>query len=301
MPFRDRSRHVTTRRGEMSSTTPPTSEAYRQATGASHDDHSDESRFEFGPEVVEQTVADAPELDRTALDKLSTDQRALLTELLEGFDSRADVLRWMAALTIQTLGVLDDAWYRSRATDSPTMSYLLGEPWGLVERDVDAATAREVRRGMAALDLLPATQRAHHAFRWTATDWYDGDKRDTPDAEKLRDPAMRPELGRLEEHMTWSVDRLLEGFDSREAFLSWGQRVVQASYAELEAEVVRDAYFEEPVIDAMTGDTNRDAFTRETWCAVYLLPAFNRAASSTSSHASEVPREAREQKSIPMG
>src|SRR6056297_3616963 len=152
MPFRDRSRHVTTRRGEMSSTTPPTSEAYQRATTDTETDHSDESRFEFGPEVVEQTVADAPELDRTALDKLSTDQRALLTELLEGFDSRADVLRWMAALTIQTLGVLDDAWYRSRATDSPTMSYLLGEPWGLVERDVDEATAREVRRGMAALD-----------------------------------------------------------------------------------------------------------------------------------------------------
>ncbi|MFB6189678.1 MAG: hypothetical protein ABEI57_07315, partial [Halapricum sp.] len=115
-------------------------------------------------------------------------------------------------------------------------------------------------------------------------------------------PGLRPALKVLDEQLSWALDRLLAGFESDEAFLAWGQRVIQMSYAELDSEVIESAFFETEIRRRMTNRTDdRARFTRESWAAEYLLPGFNRAAARVASHTSEVPEQEQTSMEVPSG
>ncbi|MFB6189677.1 MAG: hypothetical protein ABEI57_07310, partial [Halapricum sp.] len=117
---------------------------------------------------------------RPALANLSRRQQHALASLLDGFEDRPDVLRWMQDVVIATVGALDDEWFSTRATDASVMSALLGEPWG-TSRGLTAGTPEEVRRGIAAQDILPAVHRAQRNFRWAASEYYDDPDHDLDD------------------------------------------------------------------------------------------------------------------------
>jgi hypothetical protein len=250
-------------------------------------------------------LADLPgDVDRPALAKLSSDQVDVVADLLDGFETRSEVIRWMGDVTVRAIGSLDDEWFADLATDSGAMSALLGRPWGTLDPETfSASTAKETRRGIAAKDLIPAIQRSHSEFRWAASEYYDEVESvdQLPDPGKQKHPGMRPALSALDDRLEWALDRLLNGFADPEAFLVWGQTVISGTYAELDADVVEGAYFEMPVRRRMLGESPKARFFRESWAAEFLLPGFNRAAARAAARATEVVENESADKRVPPG
>jgi len=234
---------------------------------------------------------------RAAVGKLSSDQAMLLVDLLDGFDSRRELIEWQQDMAIHSLGQLDDEWFVRSAFDSPTVSALLGRAWGQSD-GFDESTAEEIRRSFAAKYILPAFHDALRTFRWSAIervehldDEVDNDRTPIENPDRQQYPAMRPELGELNDRQEWALSALLDGFENGEGVLIWAQQVTAASYAEIDSETVTRAYFERPIRRYLTGangDQERARFMRESWAAKYLLPSFNRAAASLASRSTEV-------------
>ncbi|MFB6367996.1 MAG: hypothetical protein ABEJ00_00030, partial [Gemmatimonadota bacterium] len=178
---------------------------------------------------------------RPALVQLVADQGELAVQLLEGFGDRGELLEWQQEVVIQTLGQLPDGWFPRVAADAPTVSALLGRPWGVAD-GFAPDRAREIRRGLVANDLLPAFHSALETFRWAAVerlehldDQNEGDAPDPVDPRRQQFPAMRPELGQLDDQQSRTLGDLLEGFDSSEELLVWCHQLQGASYAEIPA------------------------------------------------------------------
>jgi len=234
---------------------------------------------------------------RAAVGKLSADQSDVLVDLLEGFGSRRELLEWQQDLAIHSLGQLDDEWFTHSACDSPTVSALLGRPWG-PSKGFDEETSLEIRRAFAAKYVLPGFHDALREFRWSAVERVehldeetDEDRTPIEHPNLQQYPAMRPEIGELNGRQVWALSALLEGFEDGEGLLIWAHQVTTASYAEIDADTVTNAYFERPMRRYLTGangDESRARFMRESWAAKYLLPSFNRAAASLASRSTEV-------------
>lgn len=244
--------------------------------------------------ALQEAGVDTP--TRPASAKLTHDQADLLVDLLAGFSSRQEVLEWEQQLVIQTVGQVRDEWYTQLASDAPTVSALLGRPWGTCD-DMNPEIALEVRRGIVAKDLLPAFHAAHEVARWAAVervehldDNADGDEPEEIDPQAQQYPLMRPAFGELAGQQERALAQLLAGFDSAEGLLTWALQVVGASFAEIERETVTQPYFELPIRDRLVGKepTARERFVRESWAAEYLLPAFNRAADALAERTTEV-------------
>ncbi len=246
-------------------------------------------------ERLESAGVDHP--TRPASAKLTHDQSDLLVDLLEGFDSRQEILEWQQDLVIQSVGQLRDDWYSRMASNAPTVSALLGEPWGPTER-MPERLAREVRRGILAKDVLPAFHAAHEVARWAAVERVDhldddaGEEEDLDpiDPTEQQYPLMRPAFGELDGQQEQALADLLEGFGSPEELLAWCHRVTSASYAEIGRSTMTAPYFEQPLRRRLLGTepSEKDTFVREAWAAEYLLPAFNRAADALGRRAQEV-------------
>lgn len=233
---------------------------------------------------------------RPASAKLTHDQADLLVDLLAGFDSRREILEWEQALVIQTVGQLEDSWFTRTAADAPTVSALLGRPWGPCE-EMPEPLAVEIRRGIVAKDLLPAFHAGHEIARWAAVervdhldDENDGDDMDEVNPQEQQYPLMRPAFGEIAGQQETALEKLLEGFESAEALLAWSLQVVGASYAQIERETVTRPYFEQSLRKHLLGveSDGRDQFVRESWAAEFLIPAFNRAADALGQRATEV-------------
>ena len=233
---------------------------------------------------------------RPATSKLTHDQMDLLVDLLEGFDSRRELLQWQQDLVIQTVGQLEDSWYSRTAANAPTVSALLGEPWGSTD-EMPPDLAQEVRRGIAAQDLLPAFHAGHEVARWAAVERVDhldddaaGDDIDPIDPTEQEYPLMRPAFGELNGQQEAALSDLLDGFETSEDLLAWAHRVTSASYAQIERETITAPYFEQPLRERLLGTdpSPEERFIREAWACEYLIPAFNRAANALGKRAQEV-------------
>lgn len=82
---------------------------------------------------------------RPALTELQQWQKKALTKLLDGFDSRADVLDWGHDLVLATHGELDRDWVSRIVREQSTLDIMLGE----------AETDSRARRLFAAFYVLP--------------------------------------------------------------------------------------------------------------------------------------------------
>lgn len=264
-------------------------------------DREDAAAHGFDREAVESMLADRPQVEerRPALRKLNDDQRDLLAEFIDGFASRREFLEWSQRAAVLTLGELPGEWYVRRSFSALDMSTLLVSDaryrWAdHADKDVLAPeAARDARRGVAALDLLPAFSRAHKRLRWNATEYVnDHDDSFQPDPEEQRHPAMRPGLTVLQEHQGWALARLLNGFDSDDALLTWVHTLTESSFAEVDAGLARRFYAETHTREMLLGETDDDPatlrFFRESVGAKYLLPAFARAAREVGDRAGEL-------------
>lgn len=245
---------------------------------------------------VRNALEGAPdEGGRMALMQLSTDQARMIVQLMDGFDSRQDILRWMQDLTIQSLGHLEDDWFATVTASPGTVSALLGRPWGPIP-EISPVTAKEIRRSIAARELLPAYQRAIAEFRWAAKERTEIDDIDQSSIDPFnqKHPAMRPNLTHQDKKHGWALDRLLEGFDNEDEVLLWANYVTSSTYAEIDGETISGAYFDKPIRQSMTDRGSPIArFKREAWAAKYLLPAFNRATHAVAKRSQEVISTAR--------
>ena len=243
--------------------------------------------------ALEEAGVDTP--TRPATTKLTHDQGDLIVTLLDGFEDRRNLLEWAQELVIQSLGQLEDSWYPELLTDTVMVSVLLEEPYGPLE-ELDLELAAEVRRGIVAMDLLPAFHAAHRSFRWAAVertdhldDEKDGDAPDPIDPTDQEFPAMRPAFGELAGQQKATLTHLLDGFETEERLLLWTLQLVGASYAEIPKRDAEAPYFEDPLKDHLLKPTTpENRFIRQSWAAEFLLPAFNRAAHELAQRAQEV-------------
>ena len=253
-----------------------------------------EALREAAHDSLQDAGVDSP--TRPASAKLTHDQVDLLVDLLAGFDTRREILEWEQQLVIQTVGQLEDSWYTTIAADAPTVSALLGRPWGPCDA-IQPEMATEIRRGIVAKDLLPAFHGAHEVARWAAVervdhldDNADGDEPDPIDPQEQQYPLMRPAFGEIDGQQSSALASLLEGFENPEQLLAWTLQVVGASYAEIDRETVTAPYFELPLRERLLGTEpdERDTFVRVSWAAEYLIPSFNRAADKLAERTTEV-------------
>lgn len=258
-------------------------------------------------EDLADRLTDASNESRGALAKLTHDQMALLEAWLDGFESRAAVLRWMQEAAIQSLGQLGDDWFKRQVCDPNTVSALLGRPWGPVEAgDLSREWMAQHRRDVAAKDLLGVFHDASRTFRWSAGDYYgeSDDQREMLENADLDEqhPALRPELDDVSSQQRRALQYLLDGFADADAFLVWGQYVVKATYAEIDRETIKDAYFDLVVRDWMTSPEDPTTrFWRETWAAKFYLPGCNRTAAQLASRTTESIERTKSETHAPPG
>lgn len=239
--------------------------------------------------LVREMLSRAPDVDgRRALAKLSEDQTTLLAHWMDGFDSRDDLLLWMQDVAINSLGQLRDDWFVDQLTDMAMLAALLEEPIGpITAEDLTNDAARSLRRDVAVKDLIGAFHAAQGGFRWTASERYDDEMQAADIDLEEQHPAMRPVFSDVSDQQEWALRELLDGFDSLDEIVIWGQYVTKATYAEVGKDTIRQAYFDLTVRDWMLGETRRDHFYRQIWGAKYLLSGFNRQAAKLASRSAE--------------
>jgi len=236
---------------------------------------------------------------RAALQKLTSDHVELVESFVDGFDSRQEFVRWGQRAAIHTLGELSGEWVADRAFTGLDMSALVttdarrrwvDDPSELYPAD----RAADIRRGVVATELLPACSSAVRRLRWSAVE-YVSDTDDTlqPDPAVQQNPAMRPALSEVHERQRWALDRALEGFDSLDALTVWGQRLTEASYAEVDGDLITRITVDEAettrrFLVVGEGDEDHGPFFRTSFAAAYLLPAFASAAREVADRAGEL-------------
>jgi hypothetical protein len=254
----------------------------------------------FDRESVDSLLSDLPDTQesRPAVQKLSSDQRELVASFVDGFASRREFLLWCQEAAVLTLGELSGEWFVKRAFSGVDMSVVITSdrrtrwvPSG--ETPIDTETAHRVRRGVVALDVLPACVDAHRRLRWSATEYVnDADDTLQPDPDAQKHPAMRPALTEASDRQDWALKRLLAGFDSHDAVLTWFQVLTEAAYAELDGTLAKRVLVEdtrtiEMLVSSPEDQPEAPAF-RESFAAFYLLPAFATAAREVSDRAGEL-------------
>ena len=251
----------------------------------------------FDRDAVDRLLNGLPETQefRPAVGKLTQDQREIVAEFVDGFRSRRGFVRWSQRASLHTLGSLSGEWFVDRAFSGPDMAVLLTSrartAW--VDDPPDLEAAARQRRAVAAVDVLPACLDAVRALRWNATEYVnDRDDDLQPEADLQKHPAMRPALTEMDEKQGWAIRHALDGFDSEDAFLTWGSYLGEASFAEADRDLVTRVLVDEPHTKRMVirqpHDDPDGPFFRESWAAVELLPAFATAAREVVDKAGEL-------------
>lgn len=224
----------------------------------------------------------------TALSALTEQQTDVVESFVDGFEDRANVIRWAQKAAIYTLGEFDVAHFAESLYSRSDLALLCGSEFAPEDREVSPAKARAGRRSVAAGNLVPACKDAANRMRYIAATQTKNP--DSPDAEGQKHPGMRPLLSELHARQRWTVNVLLEGFEDDAAFLRWAQYATEASYVEVDGELAGRVLADEP--RAMDYLTTRDDATarvfRENVAIDELLDAFAAGASEAAGNATEV-------------
>lgn len=260
---------------------------------------------------------DALESHRPSLLRLTKDAEAIISgaqdlpghvgfngTLIDGFPSREDVLWWLQAVCVRTLGQIEMRFVSSvgdqfvgvggpRSQEPVLLSALLDDDTR-DSPDIDAAAAEDVRMRIAAEIILPAYHRAFRHLRKDANEYID----DLPsnDSEehrslKQRYIAMRPALDEMDAWQTRVLSRALDGLADRAAIIEWTQWIELATHGEMWEGFPRRCFKEDSTVEMLTGDQDRDRRARQAFAAGYLLPMFCLGVRDMSGKAGELPRE----------
>lgn len=227
--------------------------------------------------------------------------------VLDGFESRRDVIRWGQRIAVRALGQVPQRRYEQLATSfRPDENHMEG-PLLAAFLDEDART-REMRpeaveglRERWAADVLgPVSVRSFRDLRKDAGE-YIGETEDN-DGEPGYDPAgqafaMRPALKELDESQASALEMVLGGLEGKESILAWGDYLTQATRGEPvdvdrgPGTFVKKCYQEPSSVRLLTDTSPPWQRAREAFLAQYLLPAFNRGVRDLTSRTTEEPTE----------
>ena len=244
--------------------------------------------------------APAPTEDpRPALTKLNNDQRDVLSSVLEGFGSRRELVEWCQRAIVATLGHLDDDLFADVVLERSTTSLLMDDEdarayWSPRPTAVDDEVAAEFRRRFVGREVAPAATRAHRRFRWQTQEYTD-ETLEAPDPAQQSHPGMRPALSKLEERQERELRRLLDGYRDEAALVDSFTRLNQATYAEHDEALLEDVLEEDHTRGHLLGAEGypeAEEF-RERFAAVFVLPAYNRAARELANRSNELVEEER--------
>ena len=232
---------------------------------------------------------------RPALRKLRVDVQEMRTDLEAGFDSAADLLRWLQALAVRTRGEIPQRRYHQVADYFPPSTahdrgvFLEAMLADHARKDPFAFDPEEVRRYFWAWSVLPAFHRALRELRKDAGEFV-GETKEAQDVAKMRYIAMRPAIDELDADQRAVLDQFLAGFDDSTDVLEWGERLQLATHGEpvqpdLPGGFASRLYTEGIAVDGLPETSNTALLTRtddahkrarEWLAAKLLLPAFNR-------------------------
>lgn len=226
-----------------------------------------------------------PQTTRPALDKLAADQTALLygpceiggedrdlSPLVEPFGSWWDVLAWVQATTVRTLGQLTreippEEWQPQSTLRDGLFST---KPWASHTRQrLAERVGRSCRRSFRDLSR-DADERLEEA---------DGDDYRRVDPDEDVNPAMRPALKELDHAQATVIRELWTGFVDRRALSRWCRRVEPATHG-LAAEDLQDRLARSPALleFLIERDDRTATMQRYRFAVGELLPAFAKAA-----------------------
>lgn len=237
---------------------------------------------------------DVLEDPRPALTKLNRDFRDVISDALDGFGSRRELVEWSQRAIVATLGHLDDDLFADVVLERPTTALLMADAdarsyWSPRPDPVAGDVAAEFRRRFVAREVAPAGTKAHRRFRWQTQEYVD-EGLESPDPERQTHPGMRPALSQLEARQERELRRLLDGYRDEAELVDSFARLNQATYAEHDADLLEDVLGEEHTRGHLLGAEGypEAAEFRERFAAVELLPAYNRAARELSNRSAEL-------------
>ncbi len=251
-------------------------------------------------------MTEAQTSHRPAEQQLPSEIARMRQMLLEGFRSRAEVLRWLQQLSVRTLGQIPTQRYeRLGAEFKPDENAQEGVLLAafLVEegrtRELSHETAMGVRRQWAATVLAPTTTDSFRSLRKDAGEYIgksEDDASDGYDPEGDHPFIMRPALEELDTFQRQALVAALDGLDSRDAILDWGDDLVQATRGERidhgTGETFVRRLYNDPCGDLiMCSEEPSWRRFREHMLCKWVLPAFNDAVQDLTKRTGEEPTE----------
>ncbi|WP_276258130.1 hypothetical protein [Haloglomus litoreum] len=220
---------------------------------------------------------------RPALRKLAADQRTLVEDLHAGFETREDVLLWLQRVAVRSLGYIPDEWFQAVALRPDVLDDLVGDS------DIE-----QFRRGqLGDVVLHRAFRTAFHRVRERVHEYTDSEKGEqregTPDPERQKFIAMRPELSATDRAQHEALVDLFEGFSDREAIRLWVHDLRPATEGNLPASFLEYCCYTPMGYDPLVAppDDGPARTARENLAATVLLPAMNRGIRTLQSGAEE--------------
>lgn len=232
---------------------------------------------------------------RPALVSLTADQREVIDELVDGFDSRGEVLVWGQKTSVRTLGRLDDRFFRAVAMRPDVLDAFCGDE-----------DRHRFRRGMMAdRKLTEAMHDAYHSLRKQAHEYLDEfDEGYQPNPEEQEFIAMRPSLTEQDALQRQCVQQALDGFGDRDSVRQWVHKLREATEGTIPPEFVRVACYLPTAYRPLVGDYDdelKNRVSRETLVAKFVLPYCNAGVRSLHSGAGEQAQDVSTGMEVPQG
>ena len=235
------------------------------------------------------------EQTRPALPTLQRDQRALLDPgpdddvphgLRDGFPNRRAAIAWYQRATVRSLGQITETWEPiDLLRDRTLLTALITGPerTQYAADPLDLDEARQYRRRLERVVLLPAFNEAYNALRPAAGEYPDDALQGNRDPEGQEFVAMRPAFQVADRQQSSALRELWGGFETIEALQSWLHNLAEPTNGSLEenlpARVGRDRVALRHLLGRIEAPTEREAEEqarkyRERFAVVKLLPAF---------------------------
>jgi hypothetical protein len=232
---------------------------------------------------------------RPALPTLQHDQRVLLEPeptsdlehgLRHGFPHRRATIEWYQAAIVRTIGHVTERWEpESLVRDRTLLTALVvgDEREAFADEVLSLETAREYRRRLERVVVLPAFNRAYNALRKSAGEYPDDARKSEHDPEQQDFVAMRPAFQVADRQQRTALRQLWGGFDSVEQLQSWLHDLSEPTNGAIEetlsSRVGSDSVAREYLLGRPEADTALEAERvarkyRERFAVTKLLPAF---------------------------
>lgn len=245
---------------------------------------------------------------RPALAKGVSDIQQLHDELMVGFESRADLIRWGQRAVVRFVGELSVDWWHQLADSfipgSNDRHRLLHDALldDMSDTPLPQEYARSYREVIRRKRLIPAASRA--------IDWLSDQATTMPDEAQMNPeeqayPAMQIELASIESYQATAVDAALSGPIADDQLSGWatvcqlganGNHILPANVREgiHTGDTFAQALENEPVLRhafTATDPSIRDVRLRELVIVRWLLPAWTRGVRDARQSGSEVPHQ----------